>query len=403
MALADTDTDGRKKLGLDSACLVVAAFGLVTPAKRIDVALRGFREILTQTPDALFVVVGEVSPDCDIEPLVDELGLRDVVRITGRVDKETLQHYLDACDVCVSLRNPTCGETSAVALRAMAAGKPLIVSDVGGFRELPGDCCIRVAVDEQEVANVAIALRYFADNPNKVRKMGASARRSIQDLHDPATIALDYVRFIEQAIQRTNGAISIAAPEGIPGSDQTGRRDVDSKAHVSTDTDVIEIVQRVRQQIRTTQLGDGAQEHLRALERSDGSTSLARILLNYHLQKAEEAGGDIFVEDQLRQPRSLIEVPISLLRQQLHSLVRFYLGRFTEKQASFNYLLVKALYGTIDEMDGSNVVRSDEGTADLKSSVAELRQRAERLESHIADLQSIAASRRKTAGKQAKR
>ena len=44
---------------------------------------------------------------------------------------------MGACDVHVSLRSPTMGETSGTAIRALALGKPLVVSDVGWFAELP--------------------------------------------------------------------------------------------------------------------------------------------------------------------------------------------------------------------------------------------------------------------------
>ena len=43
-----------------------------------------------------------------------------------------------ACDAIVSLRSPTMGETSGSAIRALSLGKPLVVSDVGWFAELPG-------------------------------------------------------------------------------------------------------------------------------------------------------------------------------------------------------------------------------------------------------------------------
>ena len=46
-----------------------------------------------------------------------------------------------ACDVLVNLRYPTMGETSGSVIRALSLGKPLVVSDVGWFSELPDDAC----------------------------------------------------------------------------------------------------------------------------------------------------------------------------------------------------------------------------------------------------------------------
>ena len=44
-----------------------------------------------------------------------------------------------ACDVLVNLRYPTMGETSGSVIRALGLAKPLLVSDVGWFSELPDD------------------------------------------------------------------------------------------------------------------------------------------------------------------------------------------------------------------------------------------------------------------------
>ena len=44
-----------------------------------------------------------------------------------------------ACDVVVSLRSPTMGETSGTVVRALSPARPLVVSDVGWFSELPDD------------------------------------------------------------------------------------------------------------------------------------------------------------------------------------------------------------------------------------------------------------------------
>ena len=53
------------------------------------------------------------------------------------VPEEELWSLLAACDAVVSLRFPTMGETSAAAVRAFSAGKPVVVSAVGAFTELP--------------------------------------------------------------------------------------------------------------------------------------------------------------------------------------------------------------------------------------------------------------------------
>ena len=78
-----------------------------------------------------------------------------------------------ACDVLVNLRYPTMGETSGSVIRALSLGRPLVVSDVGWFSELPDDVVLKVPVDEYEVATLEAALGLAAD-----RRRGARRERA---------------------------------------------------------------------------------------------------------------------------------------------------------------------------------------------------------------------------------
>ena len=60
-----------------------------------------------------------------------------------------------ACDVLVNLRSPTMGETSGSVIRGLSLGKPMLVSDLGWFSELPDDVVLKIPVDEYEVPTIA--------------------------------------------------------------------------------------------------------------------------------------------------------------------------------------------------------------------------------------------------------
>ena len=53
------------------------------------------------------------------------------------MSEERFESLMAACDVLVNLRSPTMGETSGSVIRALSLGKPMLVSDVGWFSELP--------------------------------------------------------------------------------------------------------------------------------------------------------------------------------------------------------------------------------------------------------------------------
>jgi glycosyltransferase involved in cell wall biosynthesis len=104
-----------------------------------------------------------------------------------------------AADVHVSLRSPTMGETSGTAIRALSLGRPLIVSDVGWFSELPDEVALKVPVDEHEVDTLVAALQLLAGRPDVRAAMGEAARRLALHEHDLERVAELYVSAFEQA------------------------------------------------------------------------------------------------------------------------------------------------------------------------------------------------------------
>jgi hypothetical protein len=106
---------------------------------------------------------------------------------------------MSACDICVNLRFPTMGETSAAALRVLSLGKALVVSDVGWFSELPDSAVAKVPVDEWEVETLARVLALLAERPDVREAMGRTARAYVAEEHDLERIADLYVAAIEEA------------------------------------------------------------------------------------------------------------------------------------------------------------------------------------------------------------
>ena len=114
-----------------------AAFGLVTPEKRIPQALHALAAVSKVAPDARLTLVGGATDHYDVRAEAAALGIADRVDITGYVADEDLPRYLADADVCLCLRWPTARETSASWLRCLAAGKPTIVTDLTHLVDVP--------------------------------------------------------------------------------------------------------------------------------------------------------------------------------------------------------------------------------------------------------------------------
>ena len=101
-----------------------------------------------------------------------------------------------ACDVLVNLRYPTMGETSGSVIRALSLGRPLIVSDVGWFSELPDDVVLKVPVDEYEVATLEAALTLAVE---RAQQLGDAARAYVAAEHSLPAVAEAYAAALEVA------------------------------------------------------------------------------------------------------------------------------------------------------------------------------------------------------------
>lgn len=188
----------REALGLPVDSTVFASFGLVTPEKHIDIALRAFLQVRSRLPAAKYLIVGHLPAEDSLLGLIDTLGLEESVILTGYVTKDRMQQYLLACDVCVSLRWPTMGETSGIVLRSLAAGTPVIVSDTGAFSELPDDCSRKLPVGDTVERDLAASMLELAEDADLRVRMGALAQQYVKEHHAVEQVAAEYIAFLEK-------------------------------------------------------------------------------------------------------------------------------------------------------------------------------------------------------------
>jgi glycosyltransferase involved in cell wall biosynthesis len=145
----------------------------------------------------------------NLNRMIADAGLSDSVIQTGFVSHSRAQQYLDISDFCINLRYPTAGETSRSVLQLMASRKPVIVSNVGWFAELPDNACLKVDVDrfeEEMLLEYMIALSSDSKFRNAI---GLNAYDYIVRHHDPRQIARDYYSFIKNVLDCNEYMINI--------------------------------------------------------------------------------------------------------------------------------------------------------------------------------------------------
>ncbi len=177
----------RRRFGLPPEGPVLGSFGFQTPIKRTVSAVQalaapGLKEVH-------LLIVGEAAPVMDLEGEARRAGVADRVHVMGFVPYEDFEAAIAAVDLCLNLRYPTAGETSASLLRVLAAGRPAIVSDFAQFADLPIEIAPRVPLGDEEPEALAALLRDLLSDPNRLKAMGRAAREHVRTKHDPSRAA----------------------------------------------------------------------------------------------------------------------------------------------------------------------------------------------------------------------
>jgi glycosyltransferase involved in cell wall biosynthesis/SAM-dependent methyltransferase len=187
----------RGRLGLDATTPLVGVFGFLKPYKRIAESLHAFRRLLRVEPRAKMILAGEPHPELRLEEMIRALGLSSSVRILGFTPEADFVGLVAASDIVLNLRYPTVGESSGTLLRALGLAKPVLVSDVGSFRELPDDICLKVPVDAAEEDQIYEYLNLLVSRPEVARTIGERARRWVKRECTWDLVARRYARFLE--------------------------------------------------------------------------------------------------------------------------------------------------------------------------------------------------------------
>lgn len=188
----------RRRLALPADALILASFGHINAYKRLEPTLRALLELRCERSDARYLLVGSISPNYDVTGLIERMGLEDSVQVTGYVPRSSFEDYVAAADICLNLRYPTAGETSASLLRLLGAGRPTLVSATGAFAELPPGVAAQVDTDSSESDLILSYCRLLAGRPDLSEAMGELARTYVAQEHSLDRAAQGYIRFLAQ-------------------------------------------------------------------------------------------------------------------------------------------------------------------------------------------------------------
>ena len=176
----------RRQWGLKDGQLAVIHVGRLAAEKNLDLAVRAFREIQVERPDAKFVWVGDGPSRASLEAQNPDFVF------CGMQRGESLAAHYASGDLFLF---PSVTETFGnVTIEAMASGVPAVAFDYGAAREHLCDHCGRRVPFGNAVAFVDAALELARDDMGRHR-MRATARLAVEPL-DPQSVCANFATLL---------------------------------------------------------------------------------------------------------------------------------------------------------------------------------------------------------------
>lgn len=150
--------------------------------KGLRYLLEAFALLLASRRDLRLVVVGPGEPDRDCESAIDAIMRvdRDLVRLVGPVSDQDLPRYYAGANVFCS---PATGGESfgIVLLEAMAAGSPVVASNIAGYRDVVAHESNGLLVPPRDPTAIAAAIARVIDEPGLAPRLSTVGKRVAQD------------------------------------------------------------------------------------------------------------------------------------------------------------------------------------------------------------------------------
>lgn len=177
---------------------IVYYVGRMVPEKGLATLIEAVPLVLSEWPGVKFVLAGGGGYANDLREQAGRLGVADNVILPGRISDGVRDALFKVADVAVfpSLYEPF----GIVALEAMAAGTPVVVSDVGGLSEVVElhETGIKVYPDNPQ--SLAWGILHTLKHPEWSQKRVENADRVVRSLYNWRRIAEMTIRVYERVI-----------------------------------------------------------------------------------------------------------------------------------------------------------------------------------------------------------
>jgi len=184
----------------------------------LEYLIKAMPLIVKKQPSSVLLLVGNGRLKRHLERLSEKMSIKENVIFTGPIPHDMVQDYYSIIDICVFPRIRT-AETELVTplkpFEAMACGKAVIASDVGGMREIISEEQTGVLFEAENICDLAKKCLALIEDSARRALLGNRAREWVRRNRDWKDIVLLY----RQIYENLEGCVSKARQDKSPGND----------------------------------------------------------------------------------------------------------------------------------------------------------------------------------------
>lgn len=176
---------------------LVLFVGMLIFLKGIHILIQAMEPVIRQIPDAKLLIIGRGGYKGRLKKLVSELGLEGEVEFLGHVSQAALSDYMRSCRVLVL---PSLSEgLPRVLIEAMACGKPVIGTNVGGIPSLIRDGVNGFLVPPNSPEALAEKIIYLLLREGEAARMGAKGREFVAQTFSTEKYVEGYAKILDES------------------------------------------------------------------------------------------------------------------------------------------------------------------------------------------------------------
>ena len=188
----------RGRYGISPNERLVLFIGRLVPQKGVEYLIRAVPLILKEHPEARFVIVGEGWSRDNLERLALSMGYKDRIQFRGFIPDHELINLTLSADVLVV---PSTYEPfGIVALEGMAAGVPVVASNIGGLAEIIEHDHTGVLVYPKDPNSIAWGVNRVLSDPGYSRWLTQNAKKRIEEIYSWNVVAKKTLETYETAM-----------------------------------------------------------------------------------------------------------------------------------------------------------------------------------------------------------